>query len=142
MPAPGHAVDYHTVSMLRAALYGSVSNPECDDSIPIELDTQLDQVWAVFDGAMQDGTVRLPDVYVRDKNDTFQFGGRSYSTFRLLARAVRRDAAGMATPIISVMPAISPKFVVRYEIFWDLSIMLSQHQAARLTLLYIRAPWS
>ena len=61
---------------------------------------------------LQDGQVRLPDVNITDKNDTFHLHGESYGTFRLMAQAVKRDLFGRAVPIESIPPAISGKFIV------------------------------
>lgn len=63
----------------------------------------------------QDGYARLPDVTVTDKNDTFHLAGQSFSTFRLMARAMKRDLYGNASPMDTIPVAISGKFVVRAE---------------------------
>ncbi len=55
--------------------------------------------------------MRLPDVSITDKNDTFHLHGESCSTFRLMAQAVTRDLFGKAVPL-PIPPAISGKFVV------------------------------
>ena len=60
----------------------------------------------------QGGSARLPDLYVSDKNDTFHLGGQTYGSFRLMARAVRRDAYGNTVVLPHVAPALSQKFVV------------------------------
>ncbi len=61
---------------------------------------------------LQDGHARLPDVNITDKNDTFHVGGDSFSTFRLMARAVRRDLYSRPVPLEGIPPAVSGKFVV------------------------------
>ncbi len=60
----------------------------------------------------QDGHARLPDVNITDKNDTFHVNGESFSTFRLLAVAVKRDLFGRPVPLDAMQPAISNKFIV------------------------------
>lgn len=49
---------------------------------------------------------------ITDKNDTFHLNGQSYGTFRLLARAVKRDLAGNAIVLDNITPAVSSKFIV------------------------------
>lgn len=52
---------------------------------------------------------------VTDKNDTFHLNGGSFSSFRLMARAMKRDLYGNAAPIDSMPPAITGKFVVKTQ---------------------------
>jgi hypothetical protein len=60
----------------------------------------------------QDGLVKLPDLTVTDKNDTFHCAGDTFSCFRLLAVPVRRDATGRTVVLQGLPPAVSNKFVV------------------------------
>lgn len=58
-----------------------------------------------------DGKVRMPDVCITDKNDTFHMDTSTFSTFRLMARLVRRSA-GSAVLVDTVPACVSGKFVV------------------------------
>ena len=61
---------------------------------------------------MQDGVCRLPDLFITDKNDTFHMEARTYSSFRIMARAIQRDPFGNAIILDSIAPAVSDKIVV------------------------------
>ena len=63
---------------------------------------------------VQDGACRLPDVFITDKNDTFHMETRTYSTFRIMARAVQRDLYGNLALVDAVAPAVSSKITVRF----------------------------
>jgi hypothetical protein len=54
----------------------------------------------------------LPDIFITDKNDTFHMESRTYSSFRILARAVQRDMAGNIQLVDSITPAVSAKLIV------------------------------
>ncbi len=56
--------------------------------------------------------MRLPDLFITDKNDTFHMDTHTYSSFRLMARAIQRDIYGNVVVLQQVVPAISAKFVV------------------------------
>ncbi|GFR43768.1 hypothetical protein Agub_g4882 [Astrephomene gubernaculifera] len=64
---------------------------------------------------MNEGQVKLPDVCVTDKNDTFHLNGETFSTFRLMARAVRRDGLGHLQPVDNVRPSVSGRFIVKTQ---------------------------
>mmetsp|Transcript_40431 Transcript_40431/g.89814 ORF Transcript_40431/g.89814 Transcript_40431/m.89814 type:complete len:922 (-) Transcript_40431:1054-3819(-) len=64
---------------------------------------------------LQEGTTRLPDVHVTDKNDTFHMSGNSYGSFRLMAVAIKRDLYGNAVPLENATPAVSAKFIVKTQ---------------------------
>lgn len=55
---------------------------------------------------------RLPDLSITDKTDTFRMEGQTFSSFRLVARAVQLDMRGQMVVMQNVAPAISSKFVV------------------------------
>jgi len=68
---------------------------------------------------VQSGNVKLPDVSVTGKNDTFHLGGLSFSSFRLMACAVRRDLySGKHQVVDSILPAITRKFIVSVCLAW------------------------
>lgn len=75
---------------------------------------------------LQDGSSRLPDVFVTDKTDTFHMDAHTYSSFRLMARAFQRDLYGNAVLLDHIAPAVSEKFIV--------SARWLQLQARRLTV--------
>lgn len=56
--------------------------------------------------------MRLPDVFIADKNDTAKFDGNSANKFALMALAVRRGEGGQLVAIDHVTPAVSNPFVV------------------------------
>lgn len=58
--------------------------------------------------------MRLPDVHITDKNDTFHLNGDTYSSFRLIAKAVKRDLYGNPVPVDDIQLAVSAKFIVGY----------------------------
>jgi hypothetical protein len=61
----------------------------------------------------QNGSAKLPELTVTDKNDTFHaHQGNSFSSFRLMAVAVRQDEWGHPMPLEHIPPAVSAKFVV------------------------------
>ncbi|MEW5306145.1 MAG: hypothetical protein WDW36_008633 [Sanguina aurantia] len=64
---------------------------------------------------LQDGQAKLPDLCVTDKNDTFKLKGLTYSSFRMMARAVKRDLQGNPTPLHNIAPAISEKLIVKTQ---------------------------
>ncbi|GAX76070.1 hypothetical protein CEUSTIGMA_g3513.t1 [Chlamydomonas eustigma] len=64
---------------------------------------------------LQDGACRLPDIFITDKNDTFHMDSRTYSSFRILARAVQRDMAGNVQLVDSITPAVSGKLIVKTQ---------------------------
>ena len=66
----------------------------------------------------QNGTMHLPDVSVTDKNDTFHLMGASFSSFRLMARAVKRDLFGNLSVVESILPAVTGKFIVSVLVAW------------------------
>ena len=62
------------------------------------------------------GLIRLPDVVIRDKNDTFHIDNHTFATFRLKVVAVQYDNyTGMGTILSNVMPIVSEKFVVKTQ---------------------------
>ncbi|KAG2453449.1 hypothetical protein HYH02_001670 [Chlamydomonas schloesseri] len=63
---------------------------------------------------MTEGLVKLPDVCVTDKNDTFHFNNETFSTFRLMAKAVRREY-GRLVVVENVRPTVSGKFIVKTQ---------------------------
>lgn len=60
-----------------------------------------------------DGKVRLPDLCITDKNDTFHMGTATFGCFRLMARAVRRSA-GSAGLVDGIPTCLSGKFIVSW----------------------------
>jgi len=64
---------------------------------------------------LQNGLVKLPDVSVTDKNDTFHLMGTSFGSFRLMARAVKRDLFGNLQLVESIPPAVTGKFIVKTQ---------------------------
>ncbi|PNW75496.1 hypothetical protein CHLRE_12g529050v5 [Chlamydomonas reinhardtii] len=63
---------------------------------------------------MTEGLVKLPDVCVTDKNDTFHFNNETFGTFRLMAKAVRREY-GRLVVVENVRPTVSGKFIVKTQ---------------------------
>ncbi|KAG2498858.1 hypothetical protein HYH03_003050 [Edaphochlamys debaryana] len=63
---------------------------------------------------MNEGQVKLPDVCVTDKNDTFHLNNETFGTFRLMARAVRREGYHL-TPVENVRPTVSGRFIVKTQ---------------------------
>ena len=62
------------------------------------------------------GLIRLPDVVIRDKNDTFHIENHTFSTFRLKVVAVQYDRyTGVGSVLGNVMPTVSEKFVVKTQ---------------------------
>ena len=62
------------------------------------------------------GIVRLPDVVVRDKNDTFHIENHTFSTFRLKAIVIRYDPyTGVGSILPNVTPTVSEKFVIKTQ---------------------------
>ena len=67
----------------------------------------------MFMCVVQNGFVKLPDLSVTDKNDTFHaHQGNSFPSFRLMAVAVRQDEWGNPLTLDNIPPAMSAKFVV------------------------------
>ncbi|KXZ52828.1 hypothetical protein GPECTOR_8g211 [Gonium pectorale] len=64
---------------------------------------------------MNEGQVKLPDVCVTDKNDTFHLNNETFSTFRLMARAVRREGYGHLNTVDNIRPAVSGRFIVKTQ---------------------------
>jgi len=64
------------------------------------------------DCAPQNGHVKLPDVSVTDKNDTFHLNEASFGSFRLMGRAVKRDLYGKLQAVDSIPLATTGKFIV------------------------------
>ncbi|GIL46734.1 hypothetical protein Vafri_3654 [Volvox africanus] len=64
---------------------------------------------------MNEGQVKLPDLCVTDKNDTFHLNSETFGTFRLLARAVRREGFGVLKPVENIRPAVSGRFIVKTQ---------------------------
>eukprot|EP00798_Chlamydomonas_sp_ICE-L_P031496 gene31496-6684_t len=63
----------------------------------------------------QDGIARLPDVFITDKTDTFHMAGATYSSFRLMSVAIKRDLYGNTTPLETIPPVVSGKFHVKTQ---------------------------
>lgn len=61
---------------------------------------------------MTDGQVKLPDLCVNDKNDTFHLNNETFGTFRLMARAVQREGYGQLSTLDNVRPTVSGRFIV------------------------------
>lgn len=61
---------------------------------------------------MNEGQVKLPDLCVTDKNDTFHLNNETFGTFRLMARAVRREGHGTLTAVENIRPTVSGRFIV------------------------------
>ena len=61
---------------------------------------------------LNDGACRLPDLFITDKNDTFHKDGQTYSSFRIMAHAIQRDAYGNLSLPDNIIPAISAKLIV------------------------------
>ncbi|GLC37795.1 hypothetical protein PLESTB_001477500 [Pleodorina starrii] len=64
---------------------------------------------------MNEGQVKLPDLCVTDKNDTFHLNNETFGTFRLMARAVRREGYGVLTPLDNIRQAVSGRFIVKTQ---------------------------
>ncbi|EFJ45471.1 hypothetical protein VOLCADRAFT_105916 [Volvox carteri f. nagariensis] len=64
---------------------------------------------------MNEGQVKLPDLCVTDKNDTFHLNNETFGTFRLTARAVRREGYGVLTLVENIRPAVSGRFIVKTQ---------------------------
>ncbi|KAG1679301.1 hypothetical protein FOA52_009331 [Chlamydomonas sp. UWO 241] len=64
---------------------------------------------------LTDGQCRLPDIHVKDKNDTFHLDGHTYSSFRLMGVAIQRDMYGHAVLLDNIVPAVSQKFNVKTQ---------------------------
>jgi hypothetical protein len=65
---------------------------------------------------LSDGSCRLPDILITDKNDTFHSNGQTYSTFRIMAHVIQRDNFGNISQPDNIAPAISAKLIVRTPI--------------------------
>lgn len=78
--------------------------------------------------ALQDGICRLPDIFIKDKNDTFHMDSHTYSSFRLMGRVVQRDLMGSPTVVLdTITPAVSEKFIVSLSRPADLAWMAYRH---------------
>ncbi|PNG99636.1 hypothetical protein TSOC_014581, partial [Tetrabaena socialis] len=64
---------------------------------------------------MKEGQLKLPDICITDKNDTFHLNNETYSTFRMMARAVRRDGYGHLTTLENIRPAVTGRFIVKTQ---------------------------
>ena len=71
---------------------------------------------------VQEGSSRLPDLHITDKNDTFHMNGDTYAAFRLMARPVKRDLYGNPVALDNISPAVSAKFIVRRRVWRGLTI--------------------
>lgn len=61
------------------------------------------------------GCIKLPDVCVTDKNDTFHHLNETFSSFRVMAKAVRRDMFGNVLVADDIAPCVSGKFIVKTQ---------------------------
>lgn len=66
-------------------------------------------------GTLQAGFWKLPDIVVTDKTDTFRCLGSTFSSFRLVARAVQHDVDGRFMIMSHIPPAVSSKFVIKTQ---------------------------
>uniref|UniRef100_A0A7R9V475 Uncharacterized protein n=1 Tax=Chlamydomonas euryale TaxID=1486919 RepID=A0A7R9V475_9CHLO len=64
---------------------------------------------------LTNGLCKLPDLHVTGKTDTFRLDGQSVPCFRLLARAVNRDALGRLSVREDIRPALSARFTVKSQ---------------------------
>lgn len=62
---------------------------------------------------------RLPEVHINEKTDMFRVEGQTFSSFRLLARAVTCDADGQAVLLQHIAPALSSEFTVSHHVERD-----------------------
>jgi hypothetical protein len=71
------------------------------------------------------GCIKLPDVCVTDKNDTFHLQNVTFTSFRVMAKAVRRDMFNNALAADDVKPCVSGKFIVRARAFMEVATRLA-----------------